>query len=623
MNSPTVEKPQSLSTTSKVNVKQESTPIRSNNLPTPPSAPTASPAKPNMNQMTKQRIITKPEQKPTLQPLQKQHKPNPVQPQSHPQPHPHAHAQPQRQAIAPKFHKIQPAIAPKPMSSHQPSKFNPIPTGKLSISMNSSALAADCSLNTSRKWVLPPRPRPGRKPTHDTHGNLTDDTKKVTKSCPTPKKKPKCKKEPEPKSMNPPPSNIVTPALSQTGTPSPSNGLTPISTNDGKKSTPSTSVSDTPISTKNTTPEIPIPPAEVDPAKKLLDMKTTYLTKLKEQELIRNYIEVLTSQINELSFIQNGVITFDALKSSNKPQTTTNNTTTTTTTTNNNPLLSGNSGNGIFRNPVTTSSSPSATPASVARYDQLEAINNLNDLNKFLTYLTKSSNIINSVKKNNGTTASSETIDKQIDHYLEIRNKFKAIKRNEKNGVKTLNNLGLHTSFKANDEKISSIFSGTTFQDDLPSDSDFVPNLLKPIKASNLFQEYQSPDLQLQTETIEEASSVSNSSSYMGISKIVEDQENLAGDLFMDEYDFINRLVLEDRSREEEVFGNVVIHDKNAPTASTVAATTTTTTTTTTSNDNESNKSNDMIIKKKLKFNCGFCTNDTPCLCFDTMSPDK
>ena len=47
-------------------------------------------------------------------------------------------------------------------------------------------------------------------------------------------------------------------------------------------------------------------------------MQMSYLSKLKEQEVIRNYIEVLTNQIKELSFVQNGVITFDALKSNVK-----------------------------------------------------------------------------------------------------------------------------------------------------------------------------------------------------------------------------------------------------------------------------------------------------------------
>ena len=183
--------------------------------------------------------------------------------------------------------------------------------------------------------------------------------------------------------------------------------------------------------------------------------------------------------------------------------------------------------------------------------------------------MTKSSNIIQSVKKNPGI--SSETLNKQVDHYVEVRKKFKAIKRNEQSG-KTLNNLGLqppppsqyslsipsmttgvttttttagstttpipqamknHAMF--NNDKLSGILSGSTFQDmDIDPNNNnstnscgggrdsggggvvgdtlnesgmgqFVPDLLKPIKPVNLFSEFQ--DLQLQTETIEESSS--------------------------------------------------------------------------------------------------------------------
>ena len=102
-------------------------------------------------------------------------------------------------------------------------------------------------------------------------------------------------------------------------------------------------------------------------------MQMSYLSKLKEQEVIRNYIEVLTNQIKELSFVQNGVITFDALKSNVKYN---NKKILTSTTTSTGPGTTGAGG-------IPTSSSSSSTSSSKSRYDQLEAINNLNDLNKF------------------------------------------------------------------------------------------------------------------------------------------------------------------------------------------------------------------------------------------------
>lgn len=438
----------------------------------------------------------------------------------------------------------------------------------------------------------------------------------------------------------------------------------------------------------------------------------SYLSKLKEQEVIRNYIEVLTNQIKELSFVQNGVITFDALKSNVKYN---NKKILTSTTTSTGPGTTGAGG-------IPTSSSSSSTSSSKSRYDQLEAINNLNDLNKFLNYLTKSSNIIQSVKKNPGI--SSETLNKQVDHYVEVRKKFKAIKRNEQSG-KTLNNLGLqppppsqyslsipsmttgatittttagstttpipqamknHAMF--NNDKLSGILSGSTFQDmDIDPNNNnstnscgggrdsggggvvgdtlnesgmgqFVPDLLKPIKPVNLFSEFQ--DLQLQTETIEESSS--QISQLSGIGESGEEYDigttvsngngsgtgsssntnssgsnfavpnNLNGDdleLFMDEHDFLNRLVLDDRQKlmndEEEVFGKVQIHGNDMSGSSNVNNDTHSITN---NDNNDENKNmnqvnNDLLLKKKFKFNCGFCTNDTPCLCFDTMFLEK
>ena len=577
--------------------------------------------------------------------------------------------------IAPKYHKIQPAIAPKPISSannknsqSQPSKFNPIPTGKLSLLINLLTLAKngtgnknDCSsLNTSRKWVLPPRPRPGRKPTHENGANPEHDKKSKSNGTSVTKKKPKCKKD----------SSSITPDLLSTPSPSTTTTTTTATTTPSSKSlssTPSTSkkssLSATPtipessgsIPNEPIVPEIPIPTIDVDPKTQLLEMKMSYLSKLKEQELIRNYVEILTNQIKELSFIQNGVITFDALKSNIKYNNKTPSTLTTSSTTN----------------------------ATNAKYDQLEAINNLNDLNKYLNYLTKSSNIINSVKKKKNVLegADSDSIDNQIDHYLEIRNKFKSVKRMDVLNFKNFNQLGIPVQanipsppidngpsndeiFKNND--ITSIFSGTTFHDDMNSDAEkFVPDLLKPIKASNLFQDLQSQqqrqrqasqvsaqlqlqppqetDLQLQTETIEEsissASLLSNTSmpptstnSNLGgsdsLNKFLDDDYDNIDGFFMDEHDFLNRLVLNDnvnmdQVQDQEVYGAVEIHGSPSLNNNNIN-TTTSISNGNNDNNNEKKNGNDMMIKKKkLKLNCGFCTGDTPCLCFDTLVADK
>lgn len=790
-----------------VSAKPTPTPTAPTTGVAPKSSPLITPLTASQSNLTKTTSISpqlsKAKSNQPSQPPCKQIKTNPKL-LSNPQPNKaKSLTRPSVQPIATKYHKIQPAIAPKPMpaSMSQTSKFNPIPTGKLSLLMNQLSFARpndSSSLNTSRRWVLPPRPRPGRKPTHDSHGNITIDDKKISKNgiatnnnttIPitttatsnatvgngnhnTPinastsngitKKKTKCKKDstleakialnsntdllnqikssenttvisPEDinlKSSKPTPLKSLTPNNNKTSSP-----IVPISSSQQQppqqqqekqpiactkskakaKSTTTTARKSKTASAKGTPlaeVPIPIPPIEVDPEKHLSNMQMSYLSKLKEQEVIRNYIEVLTNQIKELSFVQNGVITFDALKSNVKYN---NKKILTSTTTSTGPGTTGAGG-------IPTTSSSSSTSSSKSRYDQLEAINNLNDLNKFLNYLTKSSNIIQSVKRNPGI--SSETLNKQVDHYVEVRKKFKAIKRNEQSG-KTLNNLGLqppppsqyslsipsmttgvttttttagstttpipqamknHAMF--NNDKLSGILSGSTFQDmDIDPNNNnntnscgggrdsggggvvgdtlnesgmgqFVPDLLKPIKPVNLFSEFQ--DLQLQTETIEESSS--QISQLSGIGESGEEYDigttvsngngsgtgsssntnssgsnfavpnNLDGgdlELFMDEHDFLNRLVLDDRQKlmndEEEVFGKVQIHGNDMSGSSNVNNDTHSIT----NNDNNDENKNmnrvnhDLLLKKKFKFNCGFCTNDTPCLCFDTMFLEK
>ena len=157
----------------------------------PKSSPLITPLTASQSNLTKTTSISpqlsKAKSNQPSQPPCKQIKTNPKL-LSNPQPNKaKSLTRPSVQPIATKYHKIQPAIAPKPMpaSMSQTSKFNPIPTGKLSLLMNQLSFARpndSSSLNTSRRWVLPPRPRPGRKPTHDSHGNITIDDKKISKN---------------------------------------------------------------------------------------------------------------------------------------------------------------------------------------------------------------------------------------------------------------------------------------------------------------------------------------------------------------------------------------------------------------------------------------------------------
>ncbi|EGW33240.1 uncharacterized protein SPAPADRAFT_66225 [Spathaspora passalidarum NRRL Y-27907] len=624
--------------------------------------------------------------------------------------HPHPHP------IAPKYIKIQPAIAPKPISVFpKQSTFSPIPTGKTSIQFrqsltdsltpNTSTKNPSLNINTSKRWVLPPRPRPGRKPT----ANETNDDKKNTKT--SPKRRTKIKKEPETKPHDGrtiaavPPSHIShidTNQEKSSGTPTPNTSnssvspsssspsgagtTTPLVSTDSStcvsplptlnnrtpspkkilvtpnappvtvkreedmqartissltsESTPIISATTTAVPSTSSAPPLP-PIKSADPNAQLYDMKMTYVAKLKEQELIRNYIEILTNQIKELSFVQNGVITFDALKTNAKPS---------------------------KKNPT-----PTITPST--KYDQLEQINNLNDLNKFLNYLNKSSNIIQSAKKkkNQPEMSNDEVLNKQIQDYMEVRGKFKAMRSEESKSTQRVStdssygNIGIDNKSKKSiigNSTTTSIFSGaatttlpgTDMQKSQSINTTFTPDLLRPMKASNLFgignNGFTSPhtlspaaDLQddiivdeLQTETIESSPSaiLSNTTESM--------------DLFMDEHDFLNRLILKDVDEEtptvaaaaaataapfepkseEELLGKVQIHSKNSPQpipppASMVhhssSAPQLQLSPQSILQQSQSQMkimmNRDTVLKKKSKFNCGFCTNDTPCLCFD------
>lgn len=304
-----------------------------------------------------------------------------------------------------KYLKIRPAIAPKPMLNVLKLLFNP--TMKKSVNEQ---------LNTSKNWVLPPRPRPGRKP--------NDEVKKEKK-----------KKEEKEKKV-----------VGVAGT-----------------------------------------------AKVIQDdhteLKMVYLKKLKEQEMIQHYIEIITNQINELSFAKNGIITFDALNfwdlKNNKKSV---------------DLLEAN----------------------------LDNINNINDLNKILnTSLQPPPNLIEE-----------NWLNSQINYYLDSRAKLK--KKNQK----VPSNQNCTTS------------NSTTI----------IPELLKPLPRSLDYLEF-SDDLIIDSDFDNLIMDSNNN--------IIDDSVNLIDD-------------------ESDMLGLVKIYDmKNF-------------------DDSQIVESN---VKKRSKLNCGFCTNDTPCLC--------
>lgn len=210
------------------------------------------------------------------------------------------------------------------------------------------------SVNTSRKWVLPPRPRPGRRPFLQTSETLKDDNN-----------------------------------LSKSANNSGGIANAKITTDGTRKETES----QLPMTGGTISPKIH---AHQQPENsEQVQLKEKLLARLKEQELIRNYIEVLRSQIEELSLVLNGMITFNALNNHDSRQETMENKTT----------ADGKKGIGC---------------------EHLESVNNMNDLNKALSYMIRSSNVIHSVTKNfteNKTVP--RNLNSQIEHYLEIRSKFK------------------------------------------------------------------------------------------------------------------------------------------------------------------------------------------------------
>lgn len=369
-----------------------------------------------------------------------------------------------------KYSKTKPAITikpkPMPIAISKPSN-----SFSANFDMNSkSTLKSDISLNinTSKKWILPPRPRPGRKPTNaqleecssespSYSPNASSSTDAKT-SRPCGKKKVKIEKR-------------------------------DASFKEGHQ------IDDGAVTEKNKMPIAPVSLAKpVDHAENnnLVNTKMDYLTKLKEQELIRNYIEVINNQIKELRFVQNGVITFDALNSDKDAKSLkANQSSSMSTKTNNQPksLLSHN--------------------------EQLEGINNMNDLNKFLAYLTKSSNIIHSAtKKFTGDSITNGNLNGQIQNYLDIRSTYKTNRTQE---LKRIEKVRQDRRVATNNNG-----NGTTNQ--------FIPALLKPLNQID-------------------------SQNEIAFNVVEEDED------FLNQGEFLDRLMIKDEADEDIIRSNEVLQD--------------------------------------------------------------
>lgn len=327
------------------------------------------------------------------------------------------------------FQSGRPTLGSKYARVQQPIAIKPTPIAVLPKPMKPSAVKFDVNakpsfnaeiplnINTSKKWVLPPRPRPGRKPTT----NANDESLESKNTA-----------------FTQPNSNIHQAR----------NGTKLTSTKKkGKCKKDDTSVKTEEHSPERTHASLYTPNLE---SSNLIDLKINFLVKLKEQELIRNYIEILNNQIKELKFVQNGVITFDVLNRDVIPE------------------------SPKYMN-VNTKASSSRPPSAHSHYEQMEKINNLNDLNKFLAYLTKSSNIIHSAtKKVSGDRANHGNLNSQIEYFLERRLEYKS-KGQEPRKMENLGGFHSHDNFSVDANRYMEPISTTT-----SSTNTITPDLLRP-----------------------------------------------------------------------------------------------------------------------------------------------
>lgn len=528
---------------------------------------------------------------------------------------------PVKVAQNPKYSTI--AIKPKPVPIAVLPKTSRPPSYKSTFDLNSrSSLKSDISLNinTSKKWVLPPRPRPGRKPTTSQKCSPPPELKATSPKVP--KKRSKLvKKEPASSDKK---SVVMSPSVSSPDTkPSP---VVKIESEDifMKKSATVDSImkvdtlpvtnkkpgiadsvpiamkkpSPTPIKIEpdlmipganrvqtNVKPLITLKQQPIKPLKPnkedLIYLQNIYLSKLKEQELIRNYIEVINNQIKELNFVQSGVISLDALNGEH-------------------PATAGES---TVQNEA--KSTKSILPSA---HEQLENINNMNDLNKFLSYLTKSSNIIYSVTKkfmNQKNEDEAKVLEEQINHYLEKRSKYKTLKNQE---VRTIEKLKkerqkqellkqksppspkTETTPKLELTPSSILISSVNSPNSPPGISDstpsaFIPSLLRPLKS------FQDIDDLNDMQFLNGSDGDFLNQSYLDDNFEEGEATNTQGLHYRDFYD-------------NEMFTNLKPEPKVAPVPQPQSKI-------------EPKVETKVETKGKKKFNCGFCTNDTPCLCLD------
>lgn len=319
-----------------------------------------------------------------------------------------------------KYAKIQPAIAikPKPVAGSKPesarSTFNPRYDPQLqqlpAVMLHDEALG---NINTLRKWVVPPRPRPGRKPVGATaNANANANSLKLPTATPGSSASPP---GPETHGSSATPPVALASASSAAAAATPPGGQTnyaarAISKKKAKVQNPagpgaSPLLTDLPLAAQSRN----IKPATAP--KSATDLQLVYLARLKEQELIRNYIDILTNQIKELKFVQSGVITFDVLNTAETRQ--------------------------------------HKLPA-LQQSEQLEHINNVHDLDKFLAYLTTQSNVIHSVtKKFVGDSQSPASVLQQINQYLERRALQRTLAKhaNPRNGAPASSPISASTPF--------------------------------------------------------------------------------------------------------------------------------------------------------------------------------
>lgn len=362
-----------------------------------------------------------------------------------------------------KYAKIQPAVAikPKPVikpASHK-SSFNPEYDPQTSTSTFFPEDQAG-NINVLRKWVLPARPRPGRKPVANAAPTASNVSPNIDDSRGLNKKRFKTTKPPVPQDQNSLPiaSGAGSPGAFATAFNS-SGSLTSMSrTSSSNISTAKTGLEET-ATNFQTTGATPTKPA----SKQVSALQETYLAKLKEQELIQNYIDALLNQIKELRFVQSGMITTDALSSINDT-----------------------------KKKVSTLQTP----------DQLDHISNFRDLEKFLAHLTTQSNVIHSVTKKfiDEGSGTRNQLQSQIEHYTRLRQRHR-----EKNceavtktrpGIPRHNTMPSRGKLEPTSGGVAPLPSNTRFSKSLLNQSDlsvppstFTPSLLRPLDIDLFDQE--------------------------------------------------------------------------------------------------------------------------------------